>query len=177
VTIKNMDAMFLHELGDIYDAEHQFLAGQEKMRDNATDAELRKMISQHITETKQQIKNLEQVFELLGEEPKREPCAGARGLVTEASKLLTETASADEIRDYAIAGSASKVEQYEILSYEGLISAAREMGHTEAVKLFKENLEQEEKTSKLLEESEPALLEKALKASGEQKSKSGGGKK
>lgn len=162
MAIKTMDEMFLHELGDIYDAEHQFLEGQEKMLEAATAPKLKKMLTEHIAETKQQIQNLEEVFRLLGEKPEREHCSGAKGLVTEASKLLRETENAPEIRDYAIAGSAAKAEHYEILSYEGLIAAATEMGNEKAVTLFRRNLNQEQKTAKLIEENEPQLLKSAL---------------
>ena len=168
MAIRTMDAMFQHELGDIYDAEHQFLEGQRKMLEGATDPKLQKMITTHIEETEAQIKNLEEVFSLLGQEPEREPCAGARGLVTEASKLLRETEKAPELRDYAIAGAAAKVEQYEILSYTGLISAANEMGNKKVVTLLERNLRQEEKTAKLIEENEPQLLQNALKVGQEE---------
>lgn len=165
--IKTMNEMFLHELGDIYDAEHQFLEGQAKMLEAATSAKLKKMLTQHIKETEGQIKTLEEVFKLLGEEPKREPCSGARGLVTEASKLLRETERSPELRDYAIAGAAEKVEHYEICSYEGLVSAAQEMGNKDIEKLFQKNLEQEEKTAELIHESEPELLRKAVQVKAE----------
>jgi ferritin-like metal-binding protein YciE len=164
MAIKNMQAMFLSELGDIYDAEHQFLEGQQKMLEAATAPKLKQMITKHIGETEGHIRNLEQVFQILGETPQRVPCAGAKGLVTEASKLLRETASAPEIRDYAIAGAAAKVEHYEIVSYEGLISAAKEMGAEPVVKLFQQNLQQEQKTAQLIEENEPMLLQTALAA-------------
>ncbi len=35
-----MQEMFTHELGDIYDAEQQFLKGQAEMAKNATDPTL-----------------------------------------------------------------------------------------------------------------------------------------
>ena len=151
----------MHELGDIYDAEHQFLQGQREMRDHTTDATLKEMIGTHIEQTQEQIKTLEGVFQALGEEPKREPCAGARGLVSEAKKMLEETKGAPRVRDLAIAGAAQKVEHYEIVAYTGLIESAEQMGQTEVVSLLQRNLEQEESTARLLEENSPMLLEKA----------------
>ena len=162
--IKSMDMMFQHELGDIYDAEHQFLEGQRKMLEGATDPKLQQMLTRHMEESEQQIKTLEEVYGLLGRQPEREHCSGAAGLVTEANKLMRETAGAPELRDYAIAGAMAKVELYEISSYEGLISAATEMGNKEAARLFERNLRQEEKTHELVEETEPQLLQAALRA-------------
>jgi len=166
MAINTMQQKFMHELGDIYDAEHQFLQGQEEMLQNATDQTLKDMITNHIEQSREQIRNLEQVFAALGEQPKRETCAGAKGIVTEGQKLLRETANAPELRDCAINGAASKVEHYEISSYRGLITAAEMMGQQEIVSLLQQNLEQEESTALLVEQSEPMLLQKAMSVSG-----------
>jgi ferritin-like metal-binding protein YciE len=73
-------------------------------------------------------------------------------------------AGTDAIRDCMIGESAEKVEHYEIVSYHGLIEGAQLMGQREIVKLLQQNLEQEEKTAKKLEENAPALMKKAMEA-------------
>jgi ferritin-like metal-binding protein YciE len=163
VPIKTTREMYLHELGDIYDAEQQFLKGQEEMLRNATDQKLKTGIQQHITESEQHVKNIEQVFELLGEKPKAEKCPAAAGIVTEAKQGMKE-AGTDAIRDCMIGESAEKAEHYEIVSYHGLIEGAQLMGQREIVTLLQQNLEQEEKTAKKLEQNAPALLKKAMEA-------------
>lgn len=155
--------MFLHELGDIYDAEQQFLKGQEEMAKNATDPTLKSGIEQHITETQQHVKNIEQVFALLGEQPKAEKCPAAAGIVTEAKQGMKE-AGTSAIRDCMIGESAEKAEHYEIVSYHGLVQGAEAMGQQQVVTLLKANLAQEEKTAKKLEQGAPALLKKAMQA-------------
>lgn len=161
--IKTMQEMFTHELGDIYDAEQQFLKGQAEMAKNATDLTLKGGIEKHMAEMEQHIKNVEQVFKLVGEQPKAERCPVAAGLVTEAKQGMKE-AQVDAIRDCMIGESAEKVEHYEIVSYRGLIESAEMMGQPEAAKLLKENLAQEEKTAATLEKGAPALLRKAMAA-------------
>ena len=163
--IKSLQEKFEHELADIYDAEHQFLKGQQEMLAEASDDTLKEMLRTHIEQTKGQIKTLEDVFSAIGEEPKREMCAGAKGLITEAKKMLEETKGAPKIRDCAIAGSAAKAEHYEISSYRDLIAGAEMMGQNEVVSLLQMNLEQEEATAMLLEQSAPDLLQKAMKQS------------
>ena len=121
--ISSTQEKFLHELGDIYDAEQQFLKGQQEMLQQASDPQLKQMLQEHIGQTEEQIKTLDQVFGLLGEQPKRETCAAAKGLVTEAQKVMKE-AKIPELRDCVIGGSAAKVEHYEIASYSGLITSA-----------------------------------------------------
>ncbi len=161
--ISNTQEKFLHELGDIYDAEQQFLKGQQAMLKNASDAQLKQMLEQHIGESEGQVQVLEQVFEALGEKPKRESCAAAKGLVTEAQKVLKEAQTA-ELRDCLIGGSAAKVEHYEIASYRGLIIGAQQLGQDQVVSLLQKNLQQEEQTAQKVEQSAPQLLQKALQA-------------
>src|SRR5215218_5172348 len=126
--IKTTQEKFMHELGDIYDAENRFLKGQQAMLKAATDATLKSGIEQHIAESEQQIENLKQVFELLGEKAMGEPCDAAKGIVAEAQKGVKE-AGTDEIRDCLIGASLTKVEHYEIVSYRGLILGANELGN------------------------------------------------
>ncbi len=161
--ISNTQEKFLHELGDIYDAEQQFLKGQQEMLQQASDPMLKQMLEQHIGESEGQVQVLEQVFELLGEKPQRESCAAAKGLVTEAQKVLKE-AQTPELRDCLIGGSAAKVEHYEIASYRGLIIGAQQMGQDQVVSLLEKNLQQEEQTAQKVEQSAPLLLQKAMQA-------------
>ena len=163
MAIKTTQEKFMHELGDIYDAENRFLKGQQAMLQAATDPTLKAGIEQHIAESEQQVANLEQVFELLGEQAKAEPCDAAKGIVTEGQKNLKEAGS-DAIRDCLIGSSLMKVEHYEIVSYRGLILGAQELGNKEAVALLQQNLQQEEQTAAKLEQNAPKLLKQAVKA-------------
>ena len=161
--IKTTQEKFMHELGDIYDAENRFLKGQQEMLKAATDPTLKAGIEQHIAESEQQVENLRQVFELLGEKAKAEACDAAKGIVTEGQKNLKE-AGTDPIRDCLIGSSLMKVEHYEIVSYRGLILGAQEMGNKEAVALLEQNLKQEEQTAAKLEQNAPKLLKQAVKS-------------
>lgn len=161
MAINSLQEKFQHELMDIYDAEHQFLKGQELMLQNSSDPNLQAMIQQHIEQTRQQIRNLDQVFDLLGTKGQRVMCDGAKGILTEGQKLMQETSGVPAIRDCAIAGAASKVEHYEIAAYRGLILGAELMGQRQIVNLLTQNLQQEEQTAQLIEQSTPTLLRQA----------------
>ncbi len=162
--IKTLDEKFAHELHDIYDAEHRFHEAQQEMLEQATDSTLKSMIKAHIGQTEEQIQNLEQVFSLVGEKSKRVKCDAAAGLVSEGQKTMKSAATVPALLDCVIAGSASKVEHYEVASYRGLVAGAELMGNQDVLKLLKANLKQEEQTAKLVEESTPKLLQKAMKA-------------
>lgn len=162
MAIKNLEEKMLHEVCDIYDAEHQFLEAQQQMIQKANDGQVKSMLQEHIQQTEQQIRNLEQVFQSLGQQPKREKCAAAAGLVSEGQKLLKEVEGNRQLIDLAIAGSQSKVEHYEIASYRGLITGAQQMGQQEIVTLLQQNLQQEEQTAQKVEQSTPQLVQQAM---------------
>ena len=144
-------------------AEHQFLEGQRKMQQKATDERLRTMILEHIGQTEQHIKNLEQVFGILGEQPKRQPCSGAKGLIEEATKVMQE-ADGDELRDSLIGGAAAKAEHYEMVSHADLITGSEMMGKQRVTTLLRANREQEVRTARRMERAAPRLLKRAASA-------------
>src|SRR5919206_2846118 len=113
MAISNVKGLFVHELCELYDAEHRFLDGQVKMVHRATDGDLQRSIENHILQTRQHIGNLEQFFRELGEEPRRETNEAAQGLVSGAEQSLEE-AQSDALRDCAINAAIIKVEHFEI---------------------------------------------------------------
>lgn len=163
MAMKTTRDMFEHELADIYDAEHQFLEGQQLMQQNASDSKLQTLIKTHIKESETQIKNLEQVFKLIGLEPKRQTCSGAQGIVSEGRKVMQET-SAQQLRDAAITGAAQKVEHYEMVSYNDLIEGAQLMGEPKVVQLLEKNRRQEVSAAEKMEKEGSRLLKVAQKA-------------
>lgn len=164
MAIKTLDEKFIHEIGDIYDAEHRFLEAQQEMMQQASDTKLKTMIREHIGQTEQHIRNLDQVYQLLGQKPQRVKCDAATGLVSEGQKGMKEASGNPAIRDCLIGGAASKVEHYEIASYRGLITGAEQMGQSQIASLLRQNLQQEEQTAQRLEQSAPQLLQNAMSA-------------
>jgi len=150
-----------HDLGDIYDAEHRFLAAQKELLSAATDRDLKKMIKTHIAQTEVQVERLEQGYETLGLKAKRIKCAAAAGLVKEGQDGVEDSEENAKVRDCVIAGAAAKVEHYEISSYRGLIASAEVMGQSELVEIFRANLAEEEQTAATIESSATALIQKA----------------
>ena len=159
--ITNLQEKFLYELADIYDAEHRFLEAQQQMLEEASGQELQGMIQTHIEQTQQQIQNLEQVYEQMGQQPERVRCEVAQGLVAEGQEGMQE-AQSGPLRDTMIASTQLKVEHYEVASYRGLLTVARQLGQSEVTGMLLQNLQQEEQTALLVEQSTPMLLQKAM---------------
>jgi ferritin-like metal-binding protein YciE len=158
--VTNAQELFLHDLRELYDAEHRFVEGQQEMAEKANAQDLKGAIQNHIGQTEQHVRNLEQVFRELGQEPERATNEVAQGLVSEAREGMQE-AQTDALRDCAINASVIMVEHFEIGSYRGLANAAGVMGHTEIVHLLNQNLSQEEETASIAENSVGELLRKA----------------
>ena len=143
--------LLLHELQDIYYAEKTITKALPKMIGEADDRELVSGLKKHLEETKQQVKNLEQVFVELGEKAKAERCPGIEGLKKEHDDFMTEESPSSEIKDMFLTGAAARVEHYEIAAYTGLITLARGLGETESARLLGENLRQEKVALKAVE--------------------------
>ncbi len=166
MTIRTIEQKFIHDLAEIYDAEQRFLEAQDKLLQAASAPQLKAIIQDHIEQTEQQIGNIEQIYRQLDANPERISCDGAAGLVR-ASEQGLAIADSPALRDYVIGGALSKVEHYEVAVYRGLLTAAESMGQIQIAALLRHNLQQEEQTAQLVEQSTPMLIEQAMLA-GEQ---------
>jgi Domain of unknown function (DUF892) len=94
--------------------------------------ELAAGLRNHLRETENQVKRLEQVFEKIGESPKGVDCPAIDGLIKEADEVAGEIDD-KTVLDAAIIGSAQAVEHYEISRCGTLIAWAKELGHDKAL--------------------------------------------
>ncbi|MGH1394446.1 MAG: ferritin-like domain-containing protein [Trichormus sp.] len=156
--ISNLQEKFIYEVGVMYDAEQRFWEAQQMMVQCCQHTQLKSLIETHIRETEQQIQNLEQVFNTLGQQPKRINCNTAAGLVNDGQKFMLLAAESQKILTLGLAGCQAKVEQLEIACYRSLIQVAEQMGQQKVVQLLQQNLQQEEQTAKKLEQHMPELL-------------------
>jgi ferritin-like metal-binding protein YciE len=106
--------------------------------------ELKEQFRHHAEETRQQIRNLEQAFDALGEEPDENPCPAIEGIEKEGKANIKK--ADDSVVDAVILSGAAETEHHEIAVYEGLITEAAAMGKQDIVQLLTQNLEQEEHT-------------------------------
>src|SRR5215212_8433720 len=171
--IDNMQELFLHELAEIYDAEHTIVFGLEAMDQGASDEDLRSAVGNHLEETRGHIQNLEQVFNQLGQEPYRETNEIAQGAAKELQQGLGEAHQSPELVDCIIVSAAIKVEHFEMASYRALIIGAQQMGQQEVVNLLQQNLREEEETAQIAEQSAPDLIRKAMQSEGERREDKG----
>jgi ferritin-like metal-binding protein YciE len=149
--------LFLHELGDLLYAENLLIKELPKLAQEASDEELSGAFETHREETKQHAANLEQVFELIGEQPKAEQCPGIDGIKTEHDEFIKQQRPSPEVCDLFLTGAGARAEHYEIAAYTGLITMAQAMGESDAVVLLQENLKQERAALEKLERAATRL--------------------
>ena len=155
--------LFLHELGDILYVE-QKLAEETlpKLISEVQSEKLRKGFERHLDQTRGHVTNVEQVFDMLGSEPKTEECVGFEGLKKEHDQLVSESSQA--LIDLVDAGAAARTEHYEIAASESLIAMARAMGESDAVTLLDENLKEEKEALREVESAAKTLTKEKAKA-------------
>jgi ferritin-like metal-binding protein YciE len=141
---------FIHELGDMLDAEQKLVEALGEQAEESSRPELQKAFQAHQAQTEKQVERLHQVFESIEEQPEETECQGLQGLIEEHDSFKEKNPSED-LMDIFNVGAATKVERYEISSYESLIRLAQLMGHKKAVKLLNQNLKEEQQTLKKME--------------------------
>jgi ferritin-like metal-binding protein YciE len=147
--IKKMDDLFLHQLQDIYYAENQIVKALPKMIDKATNRDLSAGFKQHLEETKTHVSRLEQLFKMLGQDPKGVDCPAIDGIIEEADHNAGEIEDKN-VLDAALIAAAQAVEHYEITRYGTLIAWAQQLGLGDCAKVLQRTLDEEKATDKKL---------------------------
>lgn len=142
--------LFVHELSDTMSAEHIVLGMLGDLEAESANEDVKAAVKHHRGETRQQIKNLEKVFKLLGEKPEETTCHAAEGLKKEHDSLKEEGPSPLVLEVGNLAG-AAKTEHYEIASYNLLVQMAKDLGEADVADLLKENLDQEKEMARKVE--------------------------
>lgn len=145
----NLHELLLHELKDLYDAEHRILEALPKMAAAATNPELATAFRQHIKETEDQVVRLEDSFNLLNEKPQRQTCDAMKGLLEEGEHVLKGHMKGS-VKDAALISAAQRVEHYEIAAYGTAHAFAVEMGHDQVAELLQKTLDEEGHADKTL---------------------------
>ncbi len=149
---EDLREFFVDALKDIYWAEKALTKALPKMSKNATTSKLVEAIDNHLTETEEQIKRLEKVFELIGEKAVAKKCEAMDGLIKEGEDILKET-KPGAVRDAGIIAASQKIEHYEIATYGTLCAYAKTLGEDEAGALLHESLEEEKNADITLTEA------------------------
>jgi ferritin-like metal-binding protein YciE len=154
--------LFEEELKDIYWAEKALTKALPKMAKNASSPDLVDAIENHLEETENHVKKVEEVFEVLGKKAQAKKCEAMAGLIKEAEDIIKES-DKGPMCDAGIISAAQKVEHYEIATYGTLRTFAQTLGLDEAVSLLEDILEEEKAADiKLTEIAESVINVEAM---------------
>jgi ferritin-like metal-binding protein YciE len=153
--------LFVDQLRDILWAEKHLLKALPKMAKAAKDQKLSEAFTKHQHETENHVERLGQIFSSLGLSTRAKKCQAMEGLLDEADELADDYSESTAL-DAALIAAAQKVEHYEIATYGTLRAFAECLGHSEAMSLLSETLQEESKTDELLTEIARSQNEEAL---------------
>jgi ferritin-like metal-binding protein YciE len=151
MALKSLQDLLVEELKDLYSAENQLVKALPKMAKGATNPDLKAGFQEHLEQTRNQVKRLEQACQCLEASPRGKKCAAMEGLIEEGKELLQEEAEA-AVLDAALIAAAQKVEHYEIASYGSARQWAEQLGLDEVAELLQETLDEEKATDEKLTE-------------------------
>ncbi|MFU0507059.1 ferritin-like domain-containing protein [Pseudaminobacter sp. NGMCC 1.201702] len=119
---------------------------------------LRQRIGQHIEETKEQAKRLEQCLDRIGGGTSTMKDAGAKLMAT--AQGLSGIFAGDEVMKGSLAS--YTFEHMEIASYTMLIAAAEKCGEPEIQRACEQNLREEQEMASWLEKNLPAVTQQFM---------------
>lgn len=146
---KDLSALFLDTLKDIYYAEKQILKALPKMAKAAQSDELRAAFEKHHAETEGQVERLDQIFEMMDKPARGKKCDAIEGILDEGTEIMGEYKGSPAL-DPGLLAAAQAVEHYEISRYGTLKAWAVKLNMPKAAKLIDETLTEEKKTDDAL---------------------------
>lgn len=140
--LSTLEDLLVHQLRDLYDAEHRDLELLPELTEAANDASLVQVLREHHQETSEQRRRLEECFHRLDHTPVRDECTAMAGMVAEAEDLLA--AGGDPtLQDAGIAAVKRRIAHYEMAGYSTARDLARELGAHDVADLLQQTLDEE----------------------------------
>lgn len=146
---KDLSALFLDTLKDIYYAEKQIYKSLPKLAKAAESDKLRAAFEKHHDETEGHIERLEKIFEILGKPARGKKCDAIEGILDEGQEIMQEY-KGEPALDAGLLAAAQAVEHYEISRYGTLRTWADRLSMKDAVRLLDQTLAEEKKTDETL---------------------------
>ena len=144
-----MKDSFNNGLSAMYNTEKLILEGMPALMQGIENPQAKQVMEQHGQETEQQMKRLEQIFQMIGEKPNNIQPDGIVGILKENSKIQGQGYDAPTL-EAATIGAAQRIEHYEIAGYGTLAAYARQMGMSDAENLLNETLSEEKNADQKL---------------------------
>jgi ferritin-like metal-binding protein YciE len=142
--MKALEDLFLRELAELYNAEHQIVKALPKMAQATERAELRGVFESHLRQTERHVSRLDKIFKALGREPESQDSEPIAEIIRQGAALTGEKHAEPAVLDAALISAAQKVEHYEIALYGSARGHAKMLGYLKVADLLGETLKEEE---------------------------------
>ena len=162
MAIQSPTQLFLEEMGSMYSAEQIMLQTLPQMAKESNNQQATNALQMHEQETRQQVQNLEQCFQILGERPPKVSCYAVAGLKQEHDEFVKENPTQDILTAFDL-DTAYKTEHFEIGSYRGLIDKANMMGQPQVANLLQQNYQQEQAMAQRVEQISRQMGQQMIK--------------
>ena len=133
---------FAHTLKDMYYAETAITMALPKIIQEVEEEHFKLALTEHLAETQEQIRMLEEVFETIGERPSAHKCDAIEGLVRETDGIIADM-KGPIAKEASLAAACQAVEHYEIARYGTLREWAKALNNERAHIILSEILDQE----------------------------------
>jgi ferritin-like metal-binding protein YciE len=140
--VESLRDLYLEQLKDLYNAEHQLIKALPRMAKAASSEKLRSAFEEHLEKTKGHAERIETIFEQMGEKIESKKCKAMEGLVKEGAAVIEEDMT-EALKDAALIAAAQRVEHYEMAGYGCVRTYATILGDEEAAELLARTLDEE----------------------------------
>src|SRR5262245_19403925 len=140
--MNSLEDLLQEQLKDIYSAEQQLTKALPAMAKHATTPQLKRAFEEHLAQTEEHVKRLEQVAEQMDFSLRGKKCSGMEGLIEEGKELMEEDGD-EAVLDAGLIAAAQRVEHYEISAYGSARALAERLGASQVVSLLQETLDEE----------------------------------
>jgi ferritin-like metal-binding protein YciE len=149
VELHDLNDLFVEQIADLRSAETQLVQALPKMANAASSDELKQAFLNHLDETRDHVRRLDEVLGQVGKSAPTEHCKGMQGLISEGEEMIGATGD-PAVRDAGLIAAAQRVEHYEIGAYGTARTLADELDLADAKDLLDQTLDEEANADKLL---------------------------
>jgi ferritin-like metal-binding protein YciE len=121
-----------HELQAMYDATKRLSSGLQRMAKKASHPALSSKIQDLHKANQEQMRRLEEIFQLVGQKPSRSESKTVRGFLGDFATFANQEKPEKEPLDVYVAHAAADIAQYMMEGYEAMLLLAERSGATHA---------------------------------------------
>jgi ferritin-like metal-binding protein YciE len=159
--LDSLRPLFVRELNDLYDAEHQLLRMLPGFARAASCKDLRMHFETHVDHAQEHVRRLEGVFVRFDEQPAQRTCNAIKGILEEAGDMVCAEGS-PSIRDAGLISAAQRFGHFEMTCYGCARTYAHILGDELSAGLLQESLNDERATDEWLTELAGRLIQEAF---------------